>query len=205
MGVSDSIGTVAFANNNPLQFWKTDNETGVNRRPFFNTADAPPGLRTEAQTLALGTTYVQFRGPMEGNPHGSAHTSFGGLISSTTTAPRDPLFFLLHCNVDRLWAKWQRANSRFNPAIVASFNNNMGDPIGHRLADTMWPWNGVTGGTRPPNGAGWHNGAVADRHGAGTVAARTRHAGLPRRHQLPRRTRDSTMMTFRYNAPCARR
>ena len=91
---------------------------------------------------------------MEGNPHGSAHVSFGGMIQSASTAPRDPLFFLLHCNVDRLWAKWQRQNARFNPAVVASFNNNNASPIGHRLQDTMWPWNGVTGGTRPPTAPG---------------------------------------------------
>jgi hypothetical protein len=32
---------------------------------------------------------------------------FGGSIRDPTTAAKDPLFFLLHCNVDRLWAKWQ--------------------------------------------------------------------------------------------------
>ena len=32
--------------------------------------------------MALGTSYSQFRGPMEGNPHGSAHVSFGGMIQS---------------------------------------------------------------------------------------------------------------------------
>src|SRR5436190_12502905 len=154
MGVSDNLGTVSFANNNPLLFWRTDNQAaGVNRRPFFNIANAPPGLRTEAQTLALGTSYSQFRG-MEINPHNQAHSSFGGMISSPGTAPRDPLFFLLHCNVDRLWAKWQKQNNRFDPAVVASFNNNNASPIGHRLQDTMWPWNGVTGGTRPPNAPG---------------------------------------------------
>ena len=161
MGVSDPIGTVSFANNNPLQFWKTDGQTGVNRRPLFNINVAPPGLRTEAQTLALGTNFSAFR-IMEGNPHGSAHTSFGGSISSGMiqspgTAPRDPLFFLLHCNVDRLWAKWQKQNSRFDPATVASFNNNNANPRGHRLQDTMWPWNGVINPpdtTRPPNAPG---------------------------------------------------
>ena len=154
MGVSDPLGTVSFANNNPLQFWKTDGQMGINRRPLFNINAAPPGPITEAQTLALGTSYLQFRQPMEGNPHGSAHVSFGGMIQSPATAPRDPLFFLLHCNVDRLWAKWQKQNSRFDPAVVPSFNNNNASPIGHRLQDTMWPWNGVTGGTRPPNAPG---------------------------------------------------
>src|SRR6185369_13482148 len=70
-GVSDPIGTVQFSPTNPLQFWKTDGVPGINRRPFFSTAVAPPGLLTQAQTLALGAAYAQFRG-MEGNPHGSA-------------------------------------------------------------------------------------------------------------------------------------
>ena len=151
-GVSDAIGTVNFSASNPLQFWVTDGVQGINRRPFFNTATAPPGLRTEAQTIALGTAYPAFR-TMEGNPHGSAHVSFGGSISSIPTAARDPLFFLLHCNVDRLWAKWQRQNGRFNPAVAASYDSAAA-PIGHNLPDSMWPWNGITGGTRPPTAPG---------------------------------------------------
>ena len=153
LGVSDPIGTVQFSPTNPLQFWRTDGVQGINRRPFFNTAAAPPGLRTEAQTLALGTHYPGFR-TMEGNPHGSAHVSFDGSISSIPTAAKDPLFFLLHCNVDRLWAKWQQQNSRFDPAQAASFDSNPGNPIGHNLPDTMWPWNGITGGSRPPTAPG---------------------------------------------------
>ena len=153
LGVSDSLGTVQFSASNPLQFWRTDGVQGINRRPFFSTASAPPGLRTEAQTIALGTQYPAFRS-MEGNPHGSAHTSFGGSISSISTAARDPLFFMLHCNVDRLWAKWQRQNGRFDAAQAASYDSNPGNPIGHNLPDTMWPWNGITGGTRPPTAPG---------------------------------------------------
>lgn len=152
LGVSDALGTVGFSATNPLQFWVTDGVQGITRRPFFNTSAAPPGLRTEAQTIALGTTYPNFR-VMEGNPHGSAHTSFGGSISSIGTAARDPLFFLLHCNVDRLWAKWQQQNNRFNPAVAASYDSTP-SPIGHNLPDTMWPWNGVTGPPRPPTAPG---------------------------------------------------
>jgi tyrosinase len=153
LGVSDNNGTVQFSANNPLQFWVTDGVPGITRRPFFDTGTAPPGLRTETQTLALGTTYSGFR-TMEGNPHGSAHTSFGGSISSINTAARDPLFFLLHCNVDRLWAKWQRQNNRFNAATAASYDGSGSNPIGHNLPDTMWPWNGITGAPRPPTAPG---------------------------------------------------
>jgi len=151
-GVSNSVGTVSFSPTNPLQFWRTDGVPGINRRPFFATSSAPPGLRTEAQTLALGNAYPAFR-TLEGNPHGSAHTSFGGFISSIGTAARDPLFFLLHCNVDRLWAKWQRQFGRFDPSVAASFDG-AANPIGHNLPDTMWPWNGITTPPRPPTAPG---------------------------------------------------
>ena len=154
LGVSDALGTVQFSATNPLQFWRTDGVQGINRRPVLqHRRSAARRLRTEAQTLALGNQYPAFR-TMEGNPHGSAHTSFGGSISSIPTAARDPLFFLLHCNVDRLWAKWQRQIGRFDPAQAASYDSNPGNPIGHNLPDTMWPWNGITGGPRPPTAPG---------------------------------------------------
>jgi tyrosinase len=153
LGVSNSNGTVQFSSTNPLQFWVTDGVQGINRRPFFNTATGRASGRTEAQTLALGTSYSGFRS-MEFNPHGSAHTSFGGSISSIPTAARDPLFFLLHANVDCLWAKWQRQNNRFSPNVAGSFHNDGSNPIGHNLQDTMWPWNGITGPPRPPTAPG---------------------------------------------------
>jgi tyrosinase len=93
---------------------------------------------------------------MEGNPHGQAHVSFGGFIHDPPTAPKDPLFFLLHCNVDRLWAKWQLQNSRFDQTVAAAYDSNPpnGNQIGHNLGDTMWPWNGVTAPPRPPTAPG---------------------------------------------------
>jgi tyrosinase len=90
---------------------------------------------------------------MEGNPHGLAHTSFGGSIQDPATAAKDPLFFLLHCNVDRLWAKWQKRFNRFDPSVAASFDSGA-NPVGHNLPDTMWPWNGVTTPPRPPTAPG---------------------------------------------------
>lgn len=170
LGVSDSLGTVRFSTTNPLQFWVTDGVQGINRRPFFNTATQPAFVISEAQTLALGTQYPGFRN-MEGNPHGFAHTSFGGSISSIPTAARDPLFFLLHCNVDRLWAKWQRQNNRFDPAQAASYDSAAANRIGHRLPDTMWPWNGVTSPPRPSSAPG---GALAASPTAGAPGPQPR-------------------------------
>ena len=137
-------------------FWRTDGDLGVNRQPDFPTSQAPPGLLNQLQTLALGGSaraFALFR-TMEVNPHGYAHTSFTGSIQDPATAPKDPLFFLLHCNVDRLWALWQRKYNRFDPSAAASFDSKPTNPLGHKLPDTMWPWNGATGGTRPPTAPG---------------------------------------------------
>jgi tyrosinase len=155
LGVADQNGTVQFSATNPLRFWATDGMLGINRFPLFPTNTAPPGLRNEDDTLALGGSgnlYALFR-RMERNPHGFAHTSFGGSIQDPATAAKDPLFFLLHCNVDRLWAKWQKRFGRFDPAVAASFDSTP-SPAGHNLPNTMWPWNGVTGGSRPPTAPG---------------------------------------------------
>ena len=164
IGVSNAAGAVQFSAANPLQFWVTDGVAGIIRRPEFDTVTmpatdtVPPPARPvliEAATLALGqaagSRFLDFT-TMEGNPHGRAHVSFGGMISSIGTAARDPLFFLLHANVDRLWAKWQWMFRRFDTTNAASFSP--GTRVGHRLPDTMWPWNGITAPPRPATAPG---------------------------------------------------
>jgi tyrosinase len=149
---------VEFTAAHPLNTWRTDGALGISRTPFFATGSAPPGLRTEVQTIALGgtapnATYANFDA-LEFNPHGSAHVSFDGFLSQIPTAARDPLFFMLHANVDRLWAKWQWVHRRTSPAEPHSFAAASPNRIGHRLPDTMWPWNGVTSAPRPPTAPG---------------------------------------------------
>jgi tyrosinase len=137
---------------NPLVAWVTDSVPGILRSSVFNTTtEAAPGvpgfaLLNQAQTLALGPDYSQFRG-MEGTPHGAAHVSFNGWVSVIPTAPKDPLFFMLHSNVDRLWALWQFINRRSDPDDAAAYSGQNRD--GRRVNDTMWPWNGVITPPRP--------------------------------------------------------
>lgn len=164
LGVTGPNNEVQFSPSNQLQFWATDGVPGIIRRPSFNpTTGRATGL-TEAQTLAISSAYGPFRSDMEIDPHGSAHTSFDGSIRFIGTAARDPLFFLLHANVDRLWAKWQRQFIRFVTTQPGTYDNSS-PRAGHRLADTMWPWNQITGGSRPPTAPG---GTLA---GSATVSA----------------------------------
>jgi tyrosinase len=158
MGVSNAFGAVEFGAGHPFGTWRTDGALGISRTPSFPTDSAPAGLRTELETIALGgaapnALYANFD-DMEFNPHGSAHVSFSGFISAIPSAARDPLFFLLHANVDRLWAKWQWIHRRTSPAEPRAFAPSSPPRVGHNLPDTMWPWNGVTGAPRPPTAPG---------------------------------------------------
>lgn len=164
IGVPDANDLVQFTTGHPFTFWKTDGVSGIVRRPRFNTStegaqNSLGPVNTELATLNMGGSgnlYALFR-QMEGNPHGRAHTSFSGYISSIGTAAKDPLFFLLHANVDRLWAKWQWIRNRFDSAQVSTYTTaNSPNPAqnGIKLNDTMWPWDQITGGGRPPTAPG---------------------------------------------------
>jgi tyrosinase len=52
--------------------------------------------------FALGIT-----GRVEIQPHDNVHDNIGGLMSNVPVAAGDPIFFVHHCQIDRLWASWQ--------------------------------------------------------------------------------------------------
>lgn len=62
--------------------------------------------------------------------HNRVHVWIGGDMAPGTS-PNDPVFFLNHCNVDRIWEAWMAdAGRNYRP------RNNEG-PSGHRLDDSM--------------------------------------------------------------------
>jgi tyrosinase len=158
LGQSNSGGQqVVLAASNPLRTFSVRSQPFIARVPLFDAAAEPAGipdqpLNTEDLVERFSGTYKAWRPPVEGNPHGLAHVSFQGPISNPATAPRDPLFFLLHTNVDRLWARWQWLNRRFDPTKTSAFPNQRAQQarIGHNIPDTLWPWNAVTTPPRPP-------------------------------------------------------
>jgi tyrosinase len=58
-------------------------------------------------------------GPLEGTPHGSVHVGVGGLMGSFNTAALDPIFWLHHANIDRLWEVWRGMPNRSNTTEAA--------------------------------------------------------------------------------------
>ncbi|MEM9220028.1 MAG: tyrosinase family protein [Cyanobacteria bacterium P01_F01_bin.150] len=77
-----------------------------------------------------------------------------GTMDSIPCSPYDPIFWLHHANVDRLWAQWQdegHSGDRFYPASER--------PFGHNLSDPMWPWDG---GASSPGSYGPENANLPD-------------------------------------------
>lgn len=52
-------------------------------------------------------TYDEFNTCLGGDVHVSGHYSVGGTMDDVSLSPADPLFFMHHTNLDRLWWKWQ--------------------------------------------------------------------------------------------------
>jgi tyrosinase len=65
------------------------------------------------QTPAVGQFYTQ-TGELEKTPHNDVHDLIGGIMSSPYTAARDPIFWLHHANIDRVWWRWQQTHANPN-------------------------------------------------------------------------------------------
>lgn len=126
---------------------------GVNIGPPFQPALGAPGIvrnlspnttppaNSDSTVLAPGD-FDSFWFGLEQSPnHNDAHGYIGGggNINFINFAAQDPFFFLLHANVDRLWAQWQRQQlSRRDP--TDAYDLDQGD--GNITADQE-PWNGT--------------------------------------------------------------
>ncbi len=113
------------------------------------TFGSPAALPTASQVNAvLGLTPYDsppwmnsagFRPGLE-DLHNRVHPWVGGPGGSMSgpTSPNDPVFFLHHANLDRLWAQWQALHPAAAPYLPA-----VNGPQGHNLNDPMAPWGGA--------------------------------------------------------------
>jgi tyrosinase len=63
-----------------------------------------------------------FEPSLESQPHNPVHNLIGGAMSSILISPWDPLFWVHHANIDRLWAAWVAAgNGRQMPPASDSY------------------------------------------------------------------------------------
>ena len=101
-----------------------------------------------------------FRSRMEANLHNWIHNWVGGSMLNMTS-PNDPVFWLHHCNIDRLWPVWMAQHpmaARYAPPA-----GTLGVAPGHGINDTMIFF---SGGPAPWTGT-FTPAAVVDHHALG--------------------------------------
>jgi tyrosinase len=64
--------------------------------------------------------------------HGRGHVFIGGDMQASTASPNDPVFFLHHAEVDRMWAAWQENNLQSGDAARTVDHGNPGFPDSYR-------------------------------------------------------------------------
>ncbi|KAL4886261.1 hypothetical protein BJY04DRAFT_213793 [Aspergillus karnatakaensis] len=95
------------------------------------------------QNVMSEETYDQFRVRLEVRPHGAVHSAVAGEMMPSTS-PNDPLFFLHHTQVDRLWWLWQEEDPEDRYADYAGYKTQLqpGGPTPQQatLDDRMPMW-----------------------------------------------------------------
>ncbi|MET9802539.1 tyrosinase family protein [Streptomyces sp. NPDC006368] len=115
---------------------------GANGRQLPTRAEVDSVLAMETYDMApWNSSSDGFRNHLEGwrgvNLHNRVHVWVGGHMG-TGASPNDPVFWLHHAFIDKLWADWQALHPR-SGYLPAAGTPNVVD-----LRDTMRPWNDVT-------------------------------------------------------------
>ncbi|GAA2513984.1 tyrosinase family protein [Pilimelia columellifera] len=119
--------------------------TQVNQVLGYSTYDASPWSSSTSSGM---------RNRMEGflapNIHNSVHVWIGGHMAQQDS-PNDPVFFLHHANIDRLWSRWQTTwgfgTNRYLPGgnttgvldvneVMQPFGNTVTSVLDHRASFT---------------------------------------------------------------------
>ncbi|MET9957380.1 tyrosinase family protein [Streptomyces sp. NPDC006339] len=117
-------------------------DLGAGGRQLPTRAEVDSVLAMETyDTAPWNSSSDGFRNHLEGwrgvNLHNRVHVWVGGQMA-TGVSPNDPVFWLHHAFVDKLWADWQARHPR-STYLPAAGTPNVVD-----LGDTMRPWNDVT-------------------------------------------------------------
>src|SRR5262249_47053655 len=110
----DSTSPLFVADRNP---WVNNGERIDKQNPGSLNLDA----LKEPTYIDAPNGDIGFCPVLDGNPHGLVHVYVGTRtnMGRIPFAANDPIFWLHHCNIDRLWESWNRAAGHVNPNWAA--------------------------------------------------------------------------------------
>ena len=101
--------------------------------------DTDSAIINATNGVAQGEQWATFRNKLE-QEHNKIHKYIGGSIRCLHTAFEDPFIFLLHSNVDRLWAMWQTVSGQEWRLDTGQVYGNEGGHIS--ITEALEPWAG---------------------------------------------------------------
>lgn len=106
-------------------------QADVNSVLQYTNYDSPPYNETSSGFRNAVEGWIGSNGQV--SMHNRVHLYVGGSLGGNTNdnVALDPIFFLLHANVDRLWWQWQQMRGQNN------YQPTSGGPAGHNLNDVM--------------------------------------------------------------------
>jgi tyrosinase len=96
----------------------------ANRNAAINSGGALPlSIQTAFNNSLDLIPYNTFQSNLNTGPHGSVHTTINGDMAAVTTAAKDPIFWVHHSEIDRLWEVWRsKCGGRANPTDTTWLN-----------------------------------------------------------------------------------
>ncbi|MCK9930099.1 tyrosinase family protein [Frankia sp. Mgl5] len=112
----------------PTQADVTDclTESQYDHSPWIDSQTTSPSFRNRIEGFLRHTGESSTQARM----HGRVHRWVGGDMG-VSTSPNDPIFWLHHSNVDRIWSVWQASGHATDYLPVT------GGPAGHNLNDAL--------------------------------------------------------------------
>jgi len=92
----------------PPMFRDTTSELYTSHRntAMNNGSGSLPASDVTYAASFLFTDFTNADSTIQGTPHGAVHVDIGGWMGQVPSAAQDPIFYLHHCNIDRLWDLW---------------------------------------------------------------------------------------------------
>jgi tyrosinase len=81
----------------------------------------PSSFEVDAVITSTHLTYTHFTTLLEGF-HNDVHNWVGGTMGNIMVSPADPVFWLHHAQVDRLWSLWQTGNPGKQSTLTGAEN-----------------------------------------------------------------------------------
>ncbi|KAI2463914.1 Di-copper centre-containing protein [Annulohypoxylon bovei var. microspora] len=98
-------------------------------RDFYDGASKGVLNWANATTIVKSNTIKELRNNIEDLWHLNSHTFVGAEAADPFSTPNDPVFYLLHAQIDRLWAIWQGQDLKQRTYTIDGNRTFLGIPL----------------------------------------------------------------------------